>query len=354
MASPSVLFFALPWLMVLMIWGTVAQKDLGLYRAHELYFSSWIVWAWFVPLPGAYPILGAITLCLLTKFLFFSAWRVARTGTIIAHLGILVLMVGSLLTAMTQKEGFVMLRAGQETDQVSDYHARVLTIEKNGEAFQVLPFAQLRADTDLPLGHARFYIRKTCTNCRPVGVKHAEGRRGLAAQISLEDAPPEKENEANLSGLTFDISGADPDSNGLYVLMEEIPHRPEISIGKDIYKISIGRAQSSLPFTIALEKFERDMHPGTDVARGFLSNVVVKKNGVTWPYTIRMNEPLRYKGYTFYQSSFSIKPDGEYSILSVVENKGRTFPYLASALIFAGLLAHVVLRVRQRSVKSTL
>jgi hypothetical protein len=65
-----------------------------------------------------------------------------------------------------------------------------------------------------------------------------------------------------------------------------------------------------------------------------------------------MNEPLRYKGYTFYQSSFSLRPDGEYSVLSVVRNKGRVFPYLASLLIFAGLLLHLVIRLRERNGKA--
>jgi cytochrome c biogenesis protein ResB len=108
----------------------------------------------------------------------------------------------------------------------------------------------------------------------------------------------------------------------------------------------MGRAQTELPFSIELQDFRREMHPGTEMARGFASDVIVHDGGVTWPYHIRMNEPLRYKGYTFYQASFSMRPDGEFSILSVVRNKGRIFPYIASVIIFAGLLLHAVLRLR--------
>lgn len=32
-ARPAILFYALPWLMILLVAGTVAQKDLGLYAA---------------------------------------------------------------------------------------------------------------------------------------------------------------------------------------------------------------------------------------------------------------------------------------------------------------------------------
>ncbi len=341
LADPAILFFALPWLMILLTWGTVAQKDIGLYSAHELYFGSWIIWAGgVIPLPGAYPTLAAITFSLVVKFLFFSPWHAAKTGTIIAHLGIIILMGGGLLTAMTQREGYIMLRAGQTGKTISDYHDRVLHIEKNGAPFRDIPFSKIYGGMDIDIGGTAISILETCHNCRPETVEDGESRQGLAAQIALREAPLEKENEANLSGITFKAG------DDIYIAMEEIPHRPDIPDGKDVYTVSMIRAQSILPFSVRLEKFERDMHPGTDMARGFSSTVTIEEDGVSWPYTIRMNEPLRYKGYTFYQSSFSIKPDGEYSILSVVQNKGRTFPYIASALIFTGLLLHLIIRLR--------
>lgn len=341
MASPSILFYAVPWLMILLTWGTITQKDLGLYRAHELYFGSWIVWAGgFIPLPGAYPTLTAITLSLILKFLLFSPWRAAKAGTIITHLGIIILMVGGLLTGMTQREAYLMLRTGQTSDKISDYHDRIMRIEKGGSPYRDIPFSNIKAGTNIVIGGTTIQVLETCYNCRPEPVEETEARKGLAARIALSEAPPEKENEANLSGITFKAG------DGIYVAMEEIPHHPEITDRDDVYAVSMIRAQSVLPFSVRLEKFERDMHPGTDMARSFASTVMIEENGISWPYTIRMNEPLRYKGYTFYQSSFSIKPDGEYSILSVVQNKGRAFPYIASALIFAGLLLHLIIRLR--------
>ena len=70
-ASPKIVFCTLPWLMILLILGTVAQKELGLYTAQAVYFSSWILWLGPFPLPGAYLTLAAITTCLLIKFVFF-------------------------------------------------------------------------------------------------------------------------------------------------------------------------------------------------------------------------------------------------------------------------------------------
>lgn len=345
MAGPSVIFYALPWLMVLLVTGTVMQRDLGLYDAQRIYFSSWVLWLGPVPLPGGYTTFAAITLCLLVKFLFFSPWRRHQAGIILTHLGILVLLLGGLVTAISQKEGYLLLKEGQQDNGVSDYHARVLTIEKDDGLLEAIPFEMIEERLpalDLPF---KLAVDRICRNCRPVSADSAEGRHGLAQKITLQAAPPEKENESNLSGAMFRVSGAQNDQDGLYLSMEEIPHRPEITHDGITYRLYLGRARTDLPFSVELVDFKREMHPGTDMARGFSSDVIVHDGDIAWPYHIRMNEPMRYKGYTFYQASFSQRPDGEYSVLSVVENKGRIFPYLASAVIFAGLLLHVLLRM---------
>ena len=80
LASPAILFYAVPWLMVLLVIGTYLQKDLGLYTAQKMFFGSWIVWLGPLPLPGGYATLLVITLCLLSKFLFQSPWRAGQAG----------------------------------------------------------------------------------------------------------------------------------------------------------------------------------------------------------------------------------------------------------------------------------
>lgn len=345
LASGRPLLFALPWLMFLLIAGTVAQKEMGLYAAQHIFFSAWILWLGPLPLPGTYATLSFISLALLIKFMAYSPWKKSQAGIIITHLGILLLMIGGLLTAATQKEGFVALHEGQSANTISDYHKRVLKIQKNDQDFLTIPFAEISEGQVLPVPFDARIVLK-CNNCRPEMTKNPEGRKGLAAKIQLTPAPQEKENEANLSGVTMEVGKAGEDSNGLYVMVEEIPHKPEIVVGDDSYSFSLGRAETIMPFDIELESFVRDMHPGTNMARGFSSSVIVKDNAIEWPAIIRMNEPLRYKGYTFYQSSFSIRPDGEVSILSVVHNKGRVFPYLASLIIFAGLALHILIRFR--------
>ncbi len=60
-----------------------------------------------------------------------------------------------------------------------------------------------------------------------------------------------------------------------------------------------------LPFTITLKKFHIDFY-STGMPKLFASDVVIKDHatGASFPATIKVNEPLLYKGLAVYQSSF--------------------------------------------------
>jgi ResB-like family len=353
-ASPRILFYGLPWLMLLLTLGTIAQKEMGLYAAQKMFFSSWILWIGVVPFPGAYLTLGVISVCLLIKFIGYSPWQKSKAGIILSHLGVLLLMIGGLFTAITQKESFVMLGEGQEIFSASDYHARVLTIEKDGTFHASLPFEQIVPNKNiistLPF---TIHVLEACDNCQPSMIKDPDGRMGFAQKVELLKKPPEKENEANMSGLTFSVSGTDKKQDGVYIAVEEIPLYPIITKDGSEYRFKMERQQTQLPFSMILNEFKRELHPGTNMASGFSSSITIKDGKIEWPYTISMNNPLRYKGYTFYQSSFSIRPDGTFSILSIVENKGRVFPYIASVVLFFGLLTHLIIKSRAKAGKTT-
>jgi hypothetical protein len=58
-----------------------------------------------------------------------------------------------------------------------------------------------------------------------------------------------------------------------------------------------------------------------------------------------MNEPLRYSGYTFFQASFIEGLDKEATVLAVVKNYGRLFPYISSIIMSVGLLLHLLINL---------
>lgn len=249
-ASPAVVFYALPWLMILITIGTIAQTDIGLHASVETFFSSWIVWFNFLPLPGGMLTLSVLTLNLLARFLFKSEWIWSKAGIHLTHLGVLVLLFGGLAGSIMAREYYMIIPEGKSADTLYAY--------QNGE------------------------IRVT---------------------------PP-------------------TEAGG---------------------QMSWGTKAETLPFTLDLMDFTRINYPGTDTPESYHSDIKVSDNGATFPVRIGMNAPLRYNGYTFFQSSFIDVGNKQATVLQVARNDAAMFPYLSGGLIAAGLIVHLILKRKRLS-----
>ncbi len=94
-----------------------------------------------------------------------------------------------------------------------------------------------------------------------------------------------------------------------------------------------------LPFGVRLEKFSIDRYQGTASPMEFSSVVDVEggKDPAVKDHLISMNEPLKYGGFTFYQTSYiDAQPRPTVSIFSVNQDPGRWLKYLGSLLIVLG------------------
>ena len=87
------------------------------------------------------------------------------------------------------------------------------------------------------------------------------------------------------------------------------------------------------------------LHPGTNIAKSFSSEINLIENGVPRRVIIKMNEPLRHRGYTFFQASFIEDQEGESTVLATVKNYGRLFPYVSSIIMALGLLMHLFINL---------
>ncbi|MCX5757664.1 MAG: cytochrome c biogenesis protein ResB [Candidatus Hydrogenedentes bacterium] len=104
-----------------------------------------------------------------------------------------------------------------------------------------------------------------------------------------------------------------------------------------------------LPFTIRLDKFTRELYPGTEIAKTYASDVTRTEGEASQAVRIAMNEPMRYRGYTFYQSSWGPPGAGPhdrlYSSLAVVHNPAEQLPVYACYVIALGLTIHFAVKL---------
>jgi len=337
LGRPDILFWTLPYLMILIFVGTIAQKEIGLYEAQKMFFSSFGFWWMGIPLPSGYSVLGLMTLNLVCKFLFLSPWTRAKIGIHIIHLSIIILFIGGLLTALTMKEGFIALSENETGNVIADYNKRVLTIGDN----YAVSFYDLEQGN---LGQTPFDIEITQT-CRNTAIRPRTNLEspdndgiGAASMAELLCIPDNVENERNIASVTYRAN------DGTYIAFEG--RQTQDTINDMVVKLD--REEREIPFDITLNRFQRDVYPGSNMPREFESRVTIADGSIIWPAVISMNEPLRYGGLTFYQASTFIDQNNKpVSVLSVVTNKGWIFPYISGILLALGLIIHMFIRIKK-------
>jgi len=347
--QPKIFVFAIIWMMLLVVLGTLAQKDMGLYAVQNRYFSAWITWFWFVPMPG-----GRLTLIVILinlSFFFFnkSIWKIKKLGIVILHLGAILLLVGGGLTAMFSSEGNMVIEEGAQSNYVEDYHFMELAIiNTSANSFDEFTiFDQLLLERNKVLSHSNLNfeieILNYLENCEPTqrtspaGVQH----KGMLKNFILNELISEKEDNWNRPGIIYKISNSGTNADGMYGLFLGQSVSQTISINDKDFTIILRRKRTHLPFSIELLDFKKILHPGTDIPKSYSSDINLIENGAVRKILIKMNEPLRHKGYTFFQSSFIEGPTSETTVLAVVKNYGRLFPYISSIIMCIGLLFHL-------------
>lgn len=357
LANPEVFFYTAIWLIVLLVYGTIDQKYNGLYLAQQKYFSSWFVWGIF---PGGRLTMTVMFLNLACKLIFNSPIRWGRVGTLVTHSGMLLLLLGGFFTAYFSNEGSMPIPEGQTSSYYQDYHElEFAVIDKSPEdhdavtAFnqEYLKGGSVISDPDFPFSITvkAFYrnidfVRRESTS--------TEGLHGMAQRFEFRSKKLENEFSQNMAGIVLDIQGLDDGSDGTYSLFQfmEVPQTVRTG-GKD-YVIELRNKRYQLPFAIELKEFTKKLHPGTQMASHYSSLVNVVEGDYRREVLIGMNEPLRNLDYTFYQASFIEGVQEDTTVLAVVQNAGRNFPYIASIIMCIGLLFHLILQVPKMIARS--
>ncbi len=118
-----------------------------------------------------------------------------------------------------------------------------------------------------------------------------------------------------------------------------------IRLGGETYRLAYGARLIKLPFTVKLRDFRLERYPGSQSPKSYASEITVidKEKNKTFDYRIYMNHVLDYRGYRFFQASYSISPRGEQTRLSVNHDAvGTAITYTGYMLLFAGLLLTLV------------
>lgn len=140
-----------------------------------------------------------------------------------------------------------------------------------------------------------------------------------------------------------------PDGTPGELLWLGMGDRATFDLGGDEVRISYGPKRVMVPFALRLQRFELERYPGSLQPASFSSRVSVEGDPKTrFDQTISMNEPLEWKRFTFYQSSYEDAfPRPTVSIFSVNHDPGRALKYLGSLILVVGIIHFYIARARR-------
>jgi ABC-type transport system involved in cytochrome c biogenesis permease subunit len=367
---------------VLVFLGTIAQMDLGIWTVLDKYFRSLVVWIPLqlfvrfaqvflfvspqVSVPGAFPFPGGWLIggLLMTNLLaahlvrFKVSWK--RAGILLIHSGLLAMMLGEFITGTFASEGRMDIDENGSSNLVYDARscefAVVDTSDRNAEKQIVIPTSILKRGGVIQNELLPFDVEvlRYMPNSRLRNAKEASDdtprvTAGDGLVYAAVDVP-----QVNGLGADTDLPSAyvgvraksTEQSLGTYLVSTQLAFRrsapaQEVSVDGKRFQIALRFKHHYLPYALYLEEFRFDRYPGTQVAKNFSSRVrlVDPDRNEDREILIRMNEPLRHRGETFYQADWD-KETEKTTVLQVVRNPGDWLPYISCGLVGIGLLVH--------------
>ncbi|MFM7538949.1 MAG: cytochrome c biogenesis protein ResB [Planctomycetota bacterium] len=378
----TVILFALS--IVLVFYGTLAQKEQDIWDVVNEYFWSWCVFIpnrlttmflqlFFdlppsmnapgsLPFPGGKLIFWAITVNLLAAHATRLRVSWERSGVLLIHGGLVLMMVGEFLTREFAVESTMTLVTGGKASFVeSNRHVELAFIDpsdKENDKVVVVPGTVLEraARTGQPIDDPRLPCSVTVlslfsnSDIRDRGKDEPEyASRGEGKELTVLERPRvngvDQDQKVNMPAALVRLTDRDGTDMGTWLVstwlqLTRSPRPQKVAAKEGERLVSLRFRRTYKPYTITLEEFRHEVYPGTNKPRNFQSDIRLEdaEIGVDRPTTIRMNEPMRHRGETFYQHQALAGDSG--SVLQVVRNPGWLLPYLSCAVVSLGMLVH--------------
>ena len=362
--------------LILVFWGTLAQVKVGLYQAQNEFFRSWLIY-WQLPgtetripiFPGSYLVGGLLLINLFTAHLRYyrKGWK--YFGIAILHIGVVLMLVGQFATDVFSVESYMKIREGSASNY-SESNGRwelaiVDTTDPKDDKVVAVPTGLLvngktieHAELPFKFRVLAYHLNSVLAGKEAAGLERVDAQNTTGTEIWWRGLPKEtRMNFRDIPSVLIELE--EPNGTARKVLLSGHLARPQtLTVGGRDLKMDLRPERYYKPYYLHLVDFRFDRYPGTEIPKNYSSRVrvVQPQAGEDREVTIRMNEPLRYAGKTFFQSSFD-EVDEKGTVLQVVDNPSRLTPYIACGLVAFGMswqfLVHLIGFATKRKTAST-
>ena len=369
LASLKLTIVCLACAMVLVFVGTLDQVQIGVYEAQLRYFKSFFLYfslpgsqlkiPWF---PGGYILGGILLVNLVAAHVsrFKLSWK--KTGILILHSGLILMLVGQLVTSVFEEESQVQLDRGQTKNySESPYLDELAIIDSSGantdEVISV-PASRLAKGRSISLPEAGltlqvndFYENAALVGSNQLPSENYPHLRVGPMAVAVPIPRTYKQDERNQPAASVSLI-QNGQQIGSWSLASGFPQPIQFRAGPKPFAIALRPKRYYRPFSITLEEFRHDRYAGTEIAKNFSSKVRLVDPSVheNREALIFMNHPLRYAGLTFYQAGFG--NNDATTVLQVMKNPSWLVPYISCGMMALGLVIqfgmHLISFVRRR------
>lgn len=348
-------------LLGLLTWfGTLEQAEHGLYEVQRKYFESYVlihdVGPIPIPLPGANLVMTLLFLNIFVGGIIRLRKGSRQAGVLIVHVGMLLLFTAGFIKLNYSEEGHVTLYEQGASNSYQSYQRWEIAVSRSlpdmtvkewlipQEDFLTTPEGETvtMVSDELPFD---VVVSHVMANSRrlPKGPMFEVDVPVIDGQFLMEEErlPDVEFNSAGVYVSLVDKSDASQEQALLWG-RDVVPY--QLDIDGTEWSVHLRKERYPMPFTIVLDDFMKEEHPGTMMPKWFSSDVTVVEEGSPRTLRISMNEPLRSDGLVLYQASWgpSNAPPGAplFSTLAVVRNPADQYPLYACIMIAIGLLIH--------------
>lgn len=363
-SSLKLTLFCLAAALILVFAGTLAQVNLGIHVVQERYFQSLFVW-WppdstglkFPIFPGGHLLGGILVINLVAAHLRRFRWTWRKLGIHLIHAGLVIMLMGGLFTDLFSVESHMRLEEGETKNYSEDsllVELAVIGETGNGEEqVTAIPEKRLQQGGTIEVAGLpfRIIVRHFYPNSQllmldkmgPGAVRAAD--HGVGSQVVVNGLPRAAAvNDRDLESAVIEIvphpaaGEVTAASLGTWLVSAGLGAPQQFTAAGRQWRLEMRPARYYKPYALTLEKFTHERYQGTEIPKNFASRITLvdpdqKENREVLIY---MNNPLRYRGDTYYQAGFD-KSD-KATILQVVHNPTFLAPYVACVVVGVGLL----------------
>ena len=303
--------------LILVLVGTLAQVNEGLYQAQTRYFRSFfILWSpgsssLRLPVfPGGY----LVGIVLLANLIAAHTKRFGLTrkkaGVLMIHGGLILLLIGQIFTDLLSQESTMSLTRGGSSDYSEDLHLQELVVvdktEPKSDEVVAIPERMLAPKGEIRHPGLPVAVRvkefwpnadlslKSTNGALSIRTSRGVGTNGVFVLPKPTVTDPDMRNTpaAIVELLAPDVS------LGSWLVSPLVKVTQPFIHANRFFEVGLRIQRYYKPFSLTLLDLRHEIYKGTDIPRNFSSRVRIRnpQTAEDREVLIYMNNPLRYRG----------------------------------------------------------